>query len=109
MLKTWREPVPGSLSTTSVFPLSSTQTIIDALSRFRGTTPAAVQRQTPTPSFRPPHTQITQDYRNTPTPPQVASQYGQYPVNSHGQAPTPQPQSNVSKKKFDRKRMTDEC
>jgi hypothetical protein len=61
MLATWRAPVPGSLTTTPVFPLSSTQKIVDDLSKLRNNSapqPRYQQhpnqgpaRSTPTPTY----------------------------------------------------------
>ncbi|KPI35714.1 uncharacterized protein AB675_1268 [Cyphellophora attinorum] len=68
MLRTWREPVPGSTSTQPVFQLSATQTIVDNLNKLRASNP---QRYPPPPQPRMPqfHPQ-----RDTPTPPQQLPQ-----------------------------------
>ncbi|RMZ91204.1 hypothetical protein DV736_g1567, partial [Chaetothyriales sp. CBS 134916] len=70
MLRTWREPVPGSSTTTPVFPLSSTQSIVDNLTKLRSAAGPPPQRyqQTPLPSRTTPLP--TYDYRSTSTPPQ---------------------------------------
>ncbi|KIW13650.1 hypothetical protein PV08_08841 [Exophiala spinifera] len=91
MLKTWREPVPGSLSTTPVFPHSSTQTIVDSLNKFRSATPAANRYQsTPTPVHGAPvRVASTQPYRSTPTPPQSLPPFNPS-IPSHTRSPRPQ-------------------
>ena len=66
LLKTWREPVAGSLSSTPVFPHNATQSIIDALGRFKAAT-------APRPSvqqIRPSSVQPSQ-YQPTPLPQQL--------------------------------------
>ncbi|KAK2873436.1 hypothetical protein FQN49_002377 [Arthroderma sp. PD_2] len=93
MLKTWKEPVPGSLDPRPVFPVEVTRNIENALIKART---AALQQQqtrsqqeamslgrgvgTPPPAWR-----------NTPTPPQGATRYPaghgynqQMPSNGHG-------------------------
>ncbi|KIW37867.1 uncharacterized protein PV06_09851 [Exophiala oligosperma] len=80
MLKTWREPVPGSLSTTPVFPHSSTQTIVDSLNKFRSATPV---------HGAPARVASTQPYRSTPTPPQGLSSFNPA-IPSHTRSPQPQ-------------------
>ena len=93
MLKTWREPVPGSLATTPVFPPASTQPIVDSLNRYRASStpqPRLQQQQPPRPVETP--------YRNTPTPP-IPVQYPQasYPPNHmlYAQYGTQIPQQNL--------------
>lgn len=94
MLKTWKEPVPGSLDPRPVFPAEITRNIENALIKART---AALQQQqsrsqqeamslgrgigTPPPIWR-----------NTPTPPQGGPRYPpgygynnqQMPSNGHG-------------------------
>ncbi len=65
MLKTWREPVPGSLSTTPVFPINSTQNIVDNLNKLRASATAQPRFQ-PHPQVRLPS---AQPYVQSPTPP----------------------------------------
>lgn len=76
-LKTWREPVPGSLSSTPVFRLDITQRIVDALSKARL---AAQQNRSHNQSTVLPGSRMaiahTQPFRNTPTPPQNLLNYG---------------------------------
>ncbi|OAL26076.1 hypothetical protein AYO22_04490 [Fonsecaea multimorphosa] len=88
MLKTWREPVPGALSTTPVFPIASTQTIVDSLNKFRGQVPAN-HRSTPIQG-QPVRVPSAQPYRHTPTPPQTLPQFAQN-IPSHIRSPQPQP------------------
>ncbi|KIV87112.1 hypothetical protein PV11_02680 [Exophiala sideris] len=89
MLKTWREPVPGSLSITPVFPHASTQTIVDGLNKFRTATPGA-NRYASTPiQGVPARVAATQPYRNTPTPPQTLPQFAPA-IPSHIRSPQPQ-------------------
>ena len=94
MLKTWREPVPGSLSSTPVFPLAHTQTIVDSLNKFRAST-AGVSRfqQHPNGQFRPSSVVQGQPmhYRDTSTPPQNGTPLAQPIV--HVQQPTPPAQA----------------
>ena len=75
MLKTWREPVPGLLSTTPVFPIASTQSIVDSLNRFRSSTatPAARYQGGTLPTAARPAS--VQPFRQTPTPPQPGARY----------------------------------
>ena len=68
-LKTWREPVPGSLSTTPVFRLDITQRIVDALSKARLAAQQNRNQQSPLLGSRIAIAQV-QPFRNTPTPPQ---------------------------------------
>lgn len=90
MLKTWREPVPGSLSSTPVFPLQATQSIMDALNRFKAST-AGRAAQAP---LRAPSIVQAQavNYRQTPTPPQAGQLYPQPQINVQNPTPTPPPQ-----------------
>lgn len=111
MLKTWKEPVPGSLDTRPVFPPESTREIENALIKART---AAIQQQARSQSAYPQMRNTNtppNHWRNTP-PPNSASQMGQ-PIpgqvassrngfqgyNSSGyplqQYPTPQPSLQV--------------
>ena len=67
MLKTWKEPVPGSMDTRPVFPLETVRPIENALLKAKT---AALQSR--------PQAQIQphQEYRNTPTPPQHQGRFG---------------------------------
>ncbi|RMZ77885.1 hypothetical protein DV738_g4200, partial [Chaetothyriales sp. CBS 135597] len=74
MLRTWREPVPGSSTTTPVFPLSTTQSIVDNLTKLRAAAAPPPQRYQQTPTVPMPSRTTalpTYDYRSTPTPPQT--------------------------------------
>ncbi|OAL36572.1 hypothetical protein AYO20_04188 [Fonsecaea nubica] len=90
MLKTWREPVPGALSTTPVFPIASTQTIVDSLNKFRAQLPPTHRQQATPLQGQPARVPSAQPYRHTPTPPQTLSQFAQN-IPSHIRSPQPQP------------------
>jgi len=93
MLKTWREPVPGSLSSVSVFPLPSTQSIIDALNRYKQSTATRPQQFPQQAQIRTPSVvQASVPYRATATPPQNGLPY---PPLIDIQKPTPSPQPQV--------------
>lgn len=96
MLKTWREPVPGSTSTQPVFQHTATQSIVDNLTKFRATS-------TPQPRYPPALSSVQTRmpagpvYRDTPTPPQHMAPtpppqgtYVQYNQPYPPQVPTPQ-------------------
>lgn len=99
MLRTWKEPVPGSLDTKPVFPPDITRPIENALIKART---AAVQQQQQQ-QFRSQQEMMAQmrqvpqpngAWRNTPTPPQANGQFrppGQAfpPSNLHTQAYPP--------------------
>lgn len=68
MLKTWKEPVPGSLDTRPVFPPEVTRNIENALIKART---AAIQLQQQ--QARSLQGRNTASWRNTPTPPVVNS------------------------------------
>lgn len=92
MLKTWREPVPGSLSSTPVFPLNATQSIFEALNKFKSATAAR-----PPPQGIRPHSIVQAQgvqYRQSPTPTQMGTPYQQPQINLNQPTPTPsvQPQ-----------------
>jgi pre-mRNA cleavage complex 2 protein Pcf11 len=73
LLKTWKEPVPGSTSNRPVFPPEVVRPIENALIKFKT---VALQGQ------RPGQMDPQMAYRNTPTPPQYN---GQYPPPAIGQ------------------------
>ncbi len=84
MLKTWKEPVPGSIDVRPVFPQDVTRPIENALIKARTSAIQATQEQARTqqqymgrgraiPSPVP--------YRETPTPPNT---YRQPPYGAHG-------------------------
>jgi hypothetical protein len=86
-LKTWREPVPGSLSTTPVFRLDITQRILDALSKARLAAQQNRSQQTPLMGSRMVIGQA-QPFRNTPTPPQTLPNYGRPTYATQPQPPS---------------------
>ncbi|KAI1624326.1 hypothetical protein EDD37DRAFT_681235 [Exophiala viscosa] len=89
MMKTWREPVPGSLSTTPVFPHAATQTIVDSLNKFRTAAPGANRYGSTAVQGAPARIAAAQPYRNTPTPPQSLPQFAPA-IPSHIRSPQPQ-------------------
>ena len=79
MLKTWKEPVPGSIETRPVFPLETIRPIENALIKART---AAIQQQTE--QMRRQHELLNRGrptatpptgWRNTGTPPMVITRY----------------------------------
>jgi len=82
MLKTWKEPVPGSLDPRPVFPYEAVQPIDSALARAK----TAMLQNT-----RPAQMHPNGQYRHTPTPPQHNGYYGAPPAA--GPAPSQQHQS----------------
>ena len=89
MLKTWKEPVPGSLDPRPVFPLETIRPIENALIKART---AAIQAQQQQQSraqqeamarTRPMATPNPQ-WRNTPTPPQARGPYYPPPQQMYG-------------------------
>ncbi|MCJ1390819.1 hypothetical protein MMC18_003680 [Xylographa bjoerkii] len=100
MLKTWKNPVPGSIDIRPVFPVEITRTIDTALIKART---AAVERQQQNQRVdmlrqRAAATTPATAWRNTSTPPQKMAQYPppttqgyvQNPI-LNGQFPTPSP------------------
>jgi pre-mRNA cleavage complex 2 protein Pcf11 len=109
MLKTWREPVPGSTSAVPVFPIMSTQPIVDALNRFRAAVPQPRPASRPQTGIR-----ITQPQYATPPPSiaypyaqqqqaspvqQMVPQYQQLPQTNY-QPPTPQYQTHLPQQQY---------
>ncbi|KAF8864293.1 hypothetical protein BDZ45DRAFT_643016 [Acephala macrosclerotiorum] len=106
MLKTWKEPVPGSMDTRPVFPPEVTRPIENALIKARTSFLQAHQEQTRSQQNvigRGRQMQSSTPYRETPTPPGsyrpptqptpgYASNYPpqQYPVPINGQQYPPQ-------------------
>ncbi|KAL1846373.1 mRNA 3' end processing factor [Paecilomyces lecythidis] len=111
MLKTWKEPVPGSLDTRPVFPVEITRSIENALIKART---AALQQQ----QARGQHELLGRgrgvttppNWTHSPTPPPASSRYPPsstqnpgppYGANGHGHqparynSPTPQPSQAV--------------
>ena len=76
MLKTWKEPVPGSMDTRPVFPLDTVRPIESALIKAKT---AALQSSRPAPN------QLQQEYRSTPTPPQYNQRLGAPPGQGQAQ------------------------
>ena len=64
MLKTWKEPIPGSMDPRPVFPIDTVRPIENALIKAKT---AALQNTR--------QVQQQPDYRNTPTPPQFNGQF----------------------------------
>ena len=103
MLKTWKEPVPGSLDTRPVFPVEVTRTIENALIKARTAAVQLQQQQAKSqqemlarsrPIATPPV-----PWRNTPTPPQNNSRRaplasGQSNGQAYGSNGISQPYSN---------------
>ena len=67
MLKTWKEPVPGSIDPRPVFPAETVRPIENALIKAKT---AALQNQR--------QVQPSAGYRNTPTPPQNNGHFAGY-------------------------------
>lgn len=102
MLQTWKEPVPGSIDTTPVFPLGVVRPIENALIKARTSALQAQQQQERNQmrsrGARPPP---GAQYRATPTPPNARQPFSQPPLPAangrgpgpaFGQQPYPQPQ-----------------
>ncbi|KAL4928249.1 putative mRNA cleavage factor complex component Pcf11 [Aspergillus undulatus] len=88
MLKTWKEPVPGSLDTRPVFPPDITRSIESALIKAR--TAALQQQQARGPQDVFNRGRVgTPGWPNTPTPPQNAARYPLPPNPLQGQRPGP--------------------
>lgn len=80
MLKTWKEPVPGSMDPRPVFPPEVTRVIENALIKAR--TVMQQSRNQRTPLGMPPRP-VSSTFRNTPTPPQNGSRYPPPPQNPY--------------------------
>lgn len=99
MLKTWKEPVPGSIDTRPVFPIEVTRPIESALIKARTSALQAQQEyarsQPQIMRQRPGLAQ--QQYRQTPTPPNVTrpSQYALPGYAAPQDRGTPQPQEQL--------------
>jgi pre-mRNA cleavage complex 2 protein Pcf11 len=116
MLKTWKEPIPGSLDTRPVFTPDVTRPIENALMKARTSAMQAqhqhMRAEQQLLGRSRPASQMTAPYRHTPTPPNVRPPShsqpagGYYPtdysngVGSHGHAGPPPgaqiPQAQVS-------------
>ncbi len=97
MLKTWKEPVPGSLDLRPVFPVETTRPIENALIKARTLAVQQQQQQARSQqdllSRNRPAPSTSTAWRNTPTPPQSN---GRQPVPAaQGYAPQNLPNGNV--------------
>lgn len=100
MLKTWKEPVPGSLDTRPVFPVEITRQIENALIKARTAAVQLQQRQAKSqqemlarsrPTGTPPV-----PWRNTPTPPQGTTRRAQpASAQTNGHTYTPNASATV--------------
>jgi len=91
MLKTWKEPVPGSIDTRPVFLPEVTRPIENALIKARTSAIQAHQEYARTqqqPLNRGRAGLSSTPYRDTPTPPN-AQKPAQYPPQTYGQQPNP--------------------
>lgn len=86
MLKTWKEPVPGSLDTRPVFPTEITRSIENALIKARTAALQQQQQARPQDKLGRGHAAATPPggWRNTPTPPQATPQH---PTIGHRNTP----------------------
>lgn len=84
MLKTWKEPVPGSMDSRPVFPPDVVRPIENALIKARTSALQAQQHI----SSRPPRPGPGQPYRETPTPPGMRPGLGPPPNYQQQPAPT---------------------
>jgi pre-mRNA cleavage complex 2 protein Pcf11 len=99
MLKTWKEPVPGSIDTRPVFPSDVTRPIETALIKARTSALQAHQEfaarnQQQLSRARPGMQPTPTPYRETPTPPGVIRHVSQAPgyVASYGYVTNPSDQ-----------------
>lgn len=80
MLKTWKDPVPGSMDTRPVFSHELVRPIENALMRARAASmPQSAMAGRPRAAMMP--------HRNTPTPPGFHQNGGQAPAQHHGPPP----------------------
>ncbi|KAL2825429.1 hypothetical protein BDW59DRAFT_146201 [Aspergillus cavernicola] len=75
MLKTWKEPVPGSLDTRPVFPPDITRSIENALIKARTAALQQQQARGQPDVFNRGRVATPPGWTNTPTPPQNAARY----------------------------------
>lgn len=80
MLKTWKEPVPGSMDPRPVFPAEVTRVIENALIKART---VMQQSRNQRPPLGMPQRSVSSTFRNTPTPPQNGSLYPPPPQNAY--------------------------
>lgn len=107
MLQTWKQPVPGSSSSTPVFPTEITRKIDNALIKARTAAVQAQQKQMKQDQAKygvPPSSNIVNavnggnlPYRSTPTPPMIRS-----PFPLPNQSQTPQPYNGQESSNRDR-------
>ncbi|KIW99517.1 uncharacterized protein Z518_11256 [Rhinocladiella mackenziei CBS 650.93] len=97
MLKTWREPVPGSTSPTTVFPNASTQSIVDSLNKFRSPVPPTNRYQSAPGPGHPARVVSAHPYRQTPTPPQSLPPF---PPNPPSHIRSPQPRAAMPQQPY---------
>lgn len=89
MLKTWKEPVPGSIDTRPVFVPDVTRPIENALIKARTSAIQAHQEYARTQQQPPIRGRVgpsSTPYRDTPTPP-IVQRPAQYPPQIYAQAP----------------------
>jgi pre-mRNA cleavage complex 2 protein Pcf11 len=88
MLRTWKEPVPGSLDPRPVFPVEVTRSIENALIKAR--TAALQQQRQPLDVLRGRGSATPPGWKHTPTPPQNAGpRPAPYGANGNPQAQAP--------------------
>ena len=75
LLKTWREPVPNSISSTPVFPFASTQPIVDTLNRYRSSAAPSSSR----PQSAVQRVYHPMPYQSAPTPAQPLAAFNSTP------------------------------
>ena len=90
MLKTWKEPVPGSLDPRPVFPAETIRPIENALIKARTAAVQAQQQQQSraqqeTMARGRPMATPNPQWRSTPTPPQARGPYYPPPQQTYGQ------------------------
>ena len=90
MLKTWKDPVPGSIDTRPVFPAEVTRKIENDLIRWRTSDLQRQQEQSRNQQHmvRPIHPSAATPWRNTPTPPQHMNRQQQPLVQGYSSQPS---------------------
>lgn len=88
LLKTWKEPIPGSLETRPVFPVDTVKPIDNALIKIRTLSlqqqqDARLQRPVHALPPRPVGMTPQQDWNRTGTPPVMNGQYPLPPTQQH--------------------------
>lgn len=88
MLKTWKEPVPGSMDSRPVFPADVTRPIENDLIRWRTSDLQRQQEQARNQqNMMRPGRPVTTPWRETPTPPQHMNRYQQPPIQNYPSQP----------------------